>query len=513
MDQILADYTYPDLNADRFREVIAREVKLWNPRNVGKFERAGSAPTKDVVLGAWRDLERSEALLELIDNSIDVWLQRRRVHPKKSAAELNIYIDVDEDTHQLTYEDNAGGVPVEKLENLVVPGHSDTAPLSDTIGSYKTGGKKAVFRLATAAQITTRYWNPAETSDDAFTVQLDEEWINNPTEYQFPYAPLKDKSTIEKGQTRYVLQLREEPVGGPPWFGDPQKVGKIADEIRRVYTLLIIRNPDIHIHFRNRAKPIEIDDPYSFSGTNAGGVNIQPQQVVFETEMDYDGTRQKVQIELVLGCRTTTGMRDGASWGIDLYGNDRLFVAYDQSLFSDLLPSGNSRSLVRGFVNIRGPNVFVPWDTHKRHLNVDRDIINIITKHPLVREVFDNWKRTYLEISRSGQVTKIIGHSLPRFEDKAKKDLFIPNRTTVSLDPSRKRGVSLPKTVFVPKVRARVRKNDSVNITIRFTNDEARAVASHYGITGDLTSRTITTELATEIKGTVLKAASKSSRR
>lgn len=81
-------------------------------------------------------------------------------------------------THQLTYEDNAGGVSPDKLQNLVVPGHSETDPFSKTIGSYKTGGKKAVFRLAEAAQIMSRYWSPAETFEDqTLSVQLDQEWI------------------------------------------------------------------------------------------------------------------------------------------------------------------------------------------------------------------------------------------------------------------------------------------------------------------------------------------------
>src|SRR5438034_11822813 len=111
---------------------------------------AGKAPNKEVVLGAWRDLDRSEALLELIDNSIDAWKRRREKYPDKSAPELNIYIDIDSDTGQLTYEDNAGGVPVGKLENLVVPGYSETDALAHSIGSYKTGGKKAIFRLAMA---------------------------------------------------------------------------------------------------------------------------------------------------------------------------------------------------------------------------------------------------------------------------------------------------------------------------------------------------------------------------
>src|SRR6266581_1390869 len=103
IDEIADSYRLGDRDTTAFREILAREIRLWTPKNIGRFEEKGSAPTKDVVLGAWRDLERSEALLELIDNSIDVWLQRQKAYPRKTAKELNIYIDVDEDLHQLTY--------------------------------------------------------------------------------------------------------------------------------------------------------------------------------------------------------------------------------------------------------------------------------------------------------------------------------------------------------------------------------------------------------------------------
>src|SRR5262249_54278446 len=150
------------------------------------------------------------------------------------------------------------------------------------------------------------------------------------------------------------------------------------------------------IYFQNRQEPLApIADLYSFSGTNEHGVDIQPQQVIFEAEMEYEGQKHIVEIEVVLGCRTTSGVREGKSWGIDLYGNERLFVAYDQDTFSYLLPSGGSRNLIRGFVNIRGANVFIPWDTHKRHLNVDREIIHIVTKHKLIVDLFENWRKAY----------------------------------------------------------------------------------------------------------------------
>ncbi len=407
IDQIIAQYEVPETTPEAFRAGLVKQLTLWGPRNLGAFDLKGGPPTKDVVLGAWRDLDRPEALLELIDNSIDAWHLRRERSPAKTASNLIIHIRIDPQTQQLVYEDNAGGVPKDKLTHLVVPGYSDTTDLTQTIGSYKTGGKKAIFRLATAANIITRYQNPAETSDQAWSIQLDEAWLRDPHLYQFPYAPLKDKSVIEQGQTRYTFQLREEPIGGTPWYLEADDIQKVSEAIQRTYTLLLIRNPNIQIFFydlRNPIKPLE--DLYDFTGTNQNGTDLRPQQMQFVFQLLHDGVPYKVTAEVVLGCRRTSGAGTLCSRpGIDLYGNDRLFVIHDQETFAHLLPAGAARNLVRGFVNIHGPNVFIPWDTHKRHLNPDREIMRVLTKNKLITDFFGHWYQAYQGVGRPMSLT------------------------------------------------------------------------------------------------------------
>ena len=70
-----------------------------------------------------------------------------------------------------------------------------------------------------------------------------------------------------------------------------------------------------------------------------------------------------MEAEIILGCRRTSGEGEGKSkWGIDLYGNDRLFVELDQETFSSLLPTrGVAKNLILGLINLRGPNTFIPW--------------------------------------------------------------------------------------------------------------------------------------------------------
>ncbi len=490
VEQIATDYTSADPDVNAFKTRLRREFALWQPAQAeATAQEAGAPPNKEVVLGAWRDLDRSEALLELIDNSIDAWNRRRTQHPAKAAPQLDIYIDIDADTGQLTYEDNAGGVPTDRLVNLVVPGHSETDPLAPSIGSYKTGGKKAIFRLASAVNITTRFWNPAETGDSAIAVHLDERWLTDVDLYRFPYYALRGNGGLQRGQTRYLMQLRPEPLGAC-WYTIPSELEKITGDIRRTYGLLIARDGNINIYFPKRGIEITpaIGDLYDFSGAQDGKIDIRPQQVQFDTELEHQGSQHRLTIEIVIGCRVTTATRENIGAGFDLYGNHRLFKYRDERLFYDYLPKGGAANLARGWVNILGPNVFIPWDTHKRHLNYDRDVIEIIRTNPAIKSLFDNWSDAFRQISGlgPGEIKKTI-ESRYVLSDETSHEIKFVHSARMSVNAAKKRGAKLPSDIFVPSVRAKKPKKDSsVTLNIALTADDARLLAAEFHIKGSL---------------------------
>ncbi len=60
LDQIVAEYKPFDEDERSFRARIARENLLWQPQQAEATPtEAGAPPNKEVVLGAWRDLDRS----------------------------------------------------------------------------------------------------------------------------------------------------------------------------------------------------------------------------------------------------------------------------------------------------------------------------------------------------------------------------------------------------------------------------------------------------------------------
>lgn len=506
LDNLVNEYETDQHDDVSFRSILEREKKIWDVSNVQTFKTAGDPPTKEMILGAWRDLDRSEAFLELIDNSIDAWLQRK-ARKAGNARKLAIKITIDKKFSQVTYEDNAGGVssePITQLNNLVIPGYSSTTALSKTIGSYKTGGKKAIFKLARAVNITTRYVAPSGKSEDAISVQLDEQWLESPDEYKFQYAALKDKDSIRPGTTRYMLQLREEPQG-QPWWNNKEQIRDIRTAIQRTYTLLLVKHPEIEIYFDDD-KPLEpLEELYEFSGNHNKKFDIRPQKVILTTAMQFDDEMHGLTIELVLGSRISVGVKDdGRMWGIDLYGNDRLFVHCDQTTFRQYFPTGNARQLIRGYINIVGPNVFIPWDTHKRHLNLDREVLTKLLSYKLIDDLFTNWKKAYLAISKAG-VNATVRPAIKGIFDKSRKDIVVPHTLELDVDINALRGQTGLPPDFAPRLPEKKGRAKTIQLKLSFSPSEGRAVASYYGVKGSLeTGNVARTELQEEIRADLL---------
>jgi hypothetical protein len=282
---------------------------------------------------------------------------------------------------------------------------------------------------------------------------------------------------------------------------------KITREITKTYGLLIARTGKVNIYFPKRAKPIssDINAFYDFSGASADGVNILPQQVTFTTTLDYEGVKHPLQIEIVIGCRVTSGNREMT--GFDLYGNNRLFTSHDIRLFSEQLPKGQAGGFVRGWVNILGPNVLIPWDTHKRHLNYDRDVIDLVRTHPTVKELLANWSDVYLQISRlkAGGIKKTLDVRYNVSNPKTHKVDF-KNSQTVAIDATRKRGQKLPSEIFKPHLAppTKTKKDMAVQLSFVVTTEEARQLAAEFQIQGVLDSPTVKKELSEKAKERVL---------
>jgi hypothetical protein len=247
----------------------------------------------------------------------------------------------------------------------------------------------------------------------------------------------------------------------------------------------LLRHPEIEIYFIDRANPLRpFEDMYRFTSIHDSRkkIDLRPRRVIFKGKvLDHN-----VLVEIVLGCRTTTAEKKGEDvWGIDLYGNDRLFVHGEYELFREWyqLPKGNASHFVRGYINILGPNYLIPWDTHKRHLNAEREVMEAIKKDKSIREFFARWRGVYNSLSGAGEIKKTIAQEMDPWKDKDGTDLNIPFSVEVPLG-TRRRGEALAQTLPMPSVPASKPSTKPREIKLKFSNAEFKRLCQRFEVEG-----------------------------
>ena len=80
---------------------------------------AKGTPTKEFFVGMLtRDIELSDAILDLLDNCLDGVVRQKKNIDKRSAANYyaDYYSHITIDHNSFTIEDNCGGIPIEIAE-------------------------------------------------------------------------------------------------------------------------------------------------------------------------------------------------------------------------------------------------------------------------------------------------------------------------------------------------------------------------------------------------------------
>jgi hypothetical protein len=190
-------------------------------------------------------------------------------------------------------------------------------------------------------------------------------------------------------------------------------------------------------------------------------------------------------VEIVLGARTTVAQKhEEDTAGIDLYGNDRLFVLQDTEFVPDMISvQGNVRNYIRGFINIHGANSLIPWDTHKRHLNPEREVLAFLKKNRQVKEFFRRWKEVYSALSTNKALRDKSRSAIVPWSIEEKKDINIPYSNQIEIPKSKARKAELlPKEIHKPVIPSDSSKDKSplIKVEIQFTQEEFRRICTFH---------------------------------
>ena len=326
-----------------------------------------ASPTKSFFIeNLTRDLTLEDAILDLVDNSIDaavhshsfdVSAQLLEEPPPSDLPTSNISLTIDH--KRVVIEDDAGGIAPSRAINDVfrlgrVPGAA-----ASTLGVYGIGLKRAVFKMG--RRITLSSWHP----EGAFQVTITPEWLADEGNWDLPLTQLPARMTtgtrIVVEELRSEIQMRVR---------DSTLLGRLKDALSATYGLFLGRFVALTLN----GTPVPVHGiPVGRSDAIAPGVRHL-------SVVDDDGD---IDVKILVGLSP----RGGAGWAMKTAGwyvvcNGRVVVFADKTELTGWgIVGPQFTPKYRGFVGIayffsHNPRL-LPWTTTKRGLNRESHVFQL----------------------------------------------------------------------------------------------------------------------------------------
>jgi hypothetical protein len=303
-----------------------------------------------------RDISLEDCVLDLIDNSIDSYLQQRAI----SISELIFgavrngvtkdlgRIDVTCNERQIKVVDTCGGITRRRaMEDVFCFGH-DADHLVGKLGAYGVGMKRALFKIGNKFHIVSR------TATEGFEVTLKlDEWAEE-KDWLIPIKFVDGAETSKKAGTSITITELHEEVGLRLREGGVPK--NILNDAATTYPYFLDRCTKLTIN-DTEVSPREIP-----LGESQGRVKAA------RDKFDQNGVKVTLAASVAPGQRTT----EQAGWYI--LCNGRVVVDADKT---DLTGWGSEfasfQPKYRSFVGLASfesdDPLRLPWTTTKRDIN------------------------------------------------------------------------------------------------------------------------------------------------
>ena len=317
-----------------------------------------ASPTKEFFVNMLvRDILLKQAIIELIDNSID---GARSIRKDNQYSGLKISVSFDR--NKFIIEDNCGGIPLDVAANYAFRfGRPKTAERKDTetTGIFGIGMKRALFKIGNVFSIHSK------TKTTEFQLDLNvQEWLNkDDNDWDFHFSTYEDKmnNSDEKLGTRIeVTDLNFEIAAE---LSSPEFEQEVIEHIQRrvgldiTYGIVIIVNEKTLV------------------GNNISLIDNEEMKPVKEEYKDGD-----INVTILSGIAPRGGEKyppEKAGWYI--YCNGRLVVAADKTSLTTWKDMENKSSGIvfhNNYAGFRGIVYFsskhpemLPWNTTKTGLD------------------------------------------------------------------------------------------------------------------------------------------------
>ena len=333
------------------------------------LQQVDASPTKAFFIQSLtRDLTLEDAILDLVDNSIDGAIQTQALDvsssllhnpPELQSQKTDIDIAIGSDSVRIS--DSAGGIDPDLIADDVFRLGRPPVEGTSTLGVYGIGLKRAVFKMG--RRISVSSWHPK----GAFEVQYTPTWLDDDTNWTLPVKRLPKGERF--GTTILVEELHPEISMR---LSNPELLTKLRASLSETYGLFLQRIVSVHLNgmtISAREIPLGQSDEITpgVAAFQEGGVNV----------------------EILAGLAP----RKGGRWAMDRAGwyvlcNGRVVVFADKSELTGWGVVGPQFTpKYRGFVGVAfffsdDPSV-LPWTTTKRGLNRESRVLQV-ARHRMV---------------------------------------------------------------------------------------------------------------------------------
>lgn len=332
-------------------------------------QEVDASPTKAFFIESLtRDLTLEDAILDLVDNSIDGAIQTHALdvsasllHNPPEPQSQKVTIDIVITSDSVRISDSAGGIDPDLIADDVFRLGRPPAEGTSTLGVYGIGLKRAVFKMG--RRISVSSWHPK----GAFEVQYTPTWLDDDTNWSLPVKRLPKRERC--GTTILIERLYPEISMR---VSDPELLKRLHSSLSETYSLFLQRLVSVRL---NSVDIPARDIPLGQSEEITPGV----------AELQDDG----VNVEILAGLAP----RQNGAWAMDRAGwyvlcNGRVVVFADKSELTGWGVVGPQFTpKYRGFVGVAfffsdDPSV-LPWTTTKRGLNRESRVFQL-ARHKMV---------------------------------------------------------------------------------------------------------------------------------
>lgn len=333
------------------------------------------APTKRFFVDMLpRDIELDDAILDLVDNSIDGAMRKAKNMGAFDNRYRGMRCELVVTPERFSINDNCGGIPESHFDAAFRLGRPTIGLDGDlpTVGMYGIGMKRAIFKMAKSATVESR------ASSFCRRVEYTAEWLtpadNDDDNWNLDVETLEKDPSLEDGVYILIDELKDDTKRR---FSRSDLVEELRDKLGEVFGYIMeagftitlngtpVKPKRVHVIHSESIKP------YTYFGI-VDGVEIEVTIGVFRS-LATQGELDRAT--------TAAGATSGRA-GVTVVCNDRVVLVENTSTITGWgvakIPKFHPQfRAITGLIEFRSDDAFrLPVSTTKRDLDTDTNTYN-----------------------------------------------------------------------------------------------------------------------------------------